>query len=142
MKTTPFYQLVLNLLENASSLHPAEQRLLIDFLRSVPKVGKQTPSEFISEVEKSECEKFKKDLSPYRKAHAENMPRTTLLHSSELISIISDESSLPDISSNSRKTVWSTIKPDELQLNGLLPTILRPLPQSDESYIIDDVVLL
>jgi hypothetical protein len=142
VKTTPFYQLVLNLLENASSLHSAEQRLLMDFLGSVPKVGKQAPSEFISEVERSECGKFKKDLSPYRKAHAENMPHTSLLHSSELGLTISDTSPSSDISSSSRKTIWSTIESDELQLDALLPAIIRPLPQSNESYIIEDVVLV
>lgn len=80
VKTTPFYQLVLNLLSAANSLHPAEQKLLMDFLRSVPKVAKQTPGDFIVGVQRAESERFRKDLCPYRKAHAENMPCTSPLY--------------------------------------------------------------
>jgi len=91
VKTTPFYQLVLDLLSKADSLHVAEQKLLADFLRSVPKVGKQTPSEFIKEAEKSAPGKFQQDLEPYRKAHAENMPKSHLIYSSQITGTIRDE---------------------------------------------------
>ena len=91
VKTTPFYQLVLDLLSHADALHVAEQKLLADFLRSVPKVGKQTPAEFIKEAEKSAPGKFQQDLEPYRKAHAENMPKTNLLYGSEVSPAIRDE---------------------------------------------------
>jgi hypothetical protein len=92
VKTTPFYQLVLDLLARSESLHIAEQRLLSGFLRSVPKMSKQTPTEFIAEVEKLGAEKLKQDLEPYRKAHIEHMPNTTVLDSSGIISVICDES--------------------------------------------------
>jgi hypothetical protein len=88
VKTTPFYQIVLTLLSQANSLHAAEQKLLADFLRSVPKVGKQTPIEFIKGVEKPVPGKFNQDLEPYRKAHTENMPHTNLLQASEVINIL------------------------------------------------------
>jgi len=88
VKTTPFYQIVLTLLSQANTLHAAEQKLLADFLRSAPKVGKQTPIEFIKGVEKSVPGKFNQDLEPYRKAHTENMPRTSLLQASEVINVI------------------------------------------------------
>ncbi len=103
VKTTPFYQLVLDLLARADTLHVAEQKLLADFLRSVPKVGKQTPSEFIKEAEKSAPGKFQQDLEPYRKAHAENMPKTSPLYGAQVTSVVRDE----DYDSDNKGT-WVT----------------------------------
>ena len=90
VKTTPFYQLVLDLLSRSSELHVSEQRLLADFLHSVPKVGKQTPAEFILTAEKTTTGKFNQDLEPYRKAHIENMPKTTIMNGSEVDAIVRD----------------------------------------------------
>ncbi|MDR3549207.1 MAG: hypothetical protein P4M11_13260 [Candidatus Pacebacteria bacterium] len=91
VKTTPFYQLVLDLLARADTLHVAEQKLLTDFLKSVPKVGKLTPSEYIMEAERLPAVRFQQDLEPYRKAQAENMPRTALHHSASLSAVVRDE---------------------------------------------------
>lgn len=88
--TTPFYQLVLDLLKKPKNLHPSERKLLTDFLKSVPKVGKQTPNEYVQESDKDEDGKYCKDLYPYYKAHAEHMPHTNLLCHSEVESIIRD----------------------------------------------------
>jgi len=96
VKTTPFYQLVLDLLSHSEDLHIAEQRLLSGFLRSVPKMSKQTPTEFIAEVEKLGAERLQQDLEPYRKAHIEHMPNTTLLDSSSIINVISDSNKPKD----------------------------------------------
>ena len=91
VKTTPFYELVLDLLSKADTLHAAEQKLLMDFLKSVPKVGKQIPAEYIKEVEKSPPTKFQQDLEPYRKAQAENMPKTSALYASAISAVIRDD---------------------------------------------------
>lgn len=91
VKTTPFYQLVLDLLSRSGTLHVAEQKLLAGFLRSVPRMGKQTPTEFIAEAEKAAPAKFHQDLEPYRKAHIENMPQTKLTDSAGIISVLCDE---------------------------------------------------
>jgi heat shock protein HspQ len=99
VKTTPFYQLVLNLLSNPQHLHPAEQKLLTDFLQSVPKVGKQTVNEFMQEVNKSVNKKSLRDLEPYYKVHAENMPRTNLLYSCEVSPILHEKNLVPPESS-------------------------------------------
>jgi hypothetical protein len=94
VKTTPFYQLVLNLLAKADTLHVAEQKLLTEFLKSVPKIAKQTPTEYIKEAEKSCPEKNFQDLEPYRKAHADNMPRTNLQHASSIPIVLKEEDDL------------------------------------------------
>ena len=99
VKTTPFYQLVLNLLSNPQYLHPAEQKLLTDFLQSVPKVGKQTVNEFMQEVDKSINKKSLYDLEPYYKVHAENMPLTNLLYSCEVSPVLREEDFVPPESS-------------------------------------------
>jgi len=83
--------LVLDLLARADGLHVAEQKLLTDFLKSVPKVGKQTPTEFVKEAEKTVAAKFQQDLEPYRKAHAENMPKTSLLEAASISAVVRDE---------------------------------------------------
>ncbi len=90
VKTTPFYQLVLDLLARADTLHVAEQRLLTDFLKSVPKIGKQTPAEYIKEAERAGATRFRQDLGPYRKAHAENMPRTAGHFAASVNAVVGD----------------------------------------------------
>ncbi len=92
VKTTPFYKLVLDLLDRAETLHIAEQCLLIDFVKSVPKMAKQSPAEYITEIEKRPRQQLDLDLEPYRKAHKENMPKTTVLDSSALVPVIRDQS--------------------------------------------------
>lgn len=110
VKTTPFYQLVLDLLSHADQLHPAEQKLLVDFLRYVPRMGKQTPGEFINEVKKSINGKFKQDLEPYRKLHAENMPSTSLLYHSQMNTVISDSSiTLPEYLKQQSNTKYKKV---------------------------------
>ena len=91
VKTTPFYQLVLDLLESRETLHPAERRLLTDFLKSVPRIAKQTPIEYIQETEKAPADPSQPDLEPYRKAHVANMPKTSLLQGASTISILRDQ---------------------------------------------------
>lgn len=136
VKTTPFYKLVLDLLTRSETLHIAEQRLLSGFLRSVPKMSKQTPTEFIAEAEKSGGGKFQQDLDPYRKAHIENMPQTASLDNSGIISTLSDDNKQPD--SNSKMI---GLDAEEGLLNTVLPVMLRPVSNNDESYIIDDVLV-
>ena len=74
VKTTPFYSLILNLLAHIDSLHPSERHLLIDYLKSVPKIAKQTPTEYVKETEKMAGPIVCPELEPYRRAHVENMP--------------------------------------------------------------------
>jgi len=135
VKTTPFYQLVLDLLAKPDSLHVAEHKLLTEFLKSVPKFAKQTPAEYIKEAEKSAPEKFQQDLDPYRKAHAENMPRTNPMHASSIPNILRDEHE----STQNAGFTYSALDNDELALSELFPTALRPLPVTDEAYILNDV---
>ncbi len=92
VRTTPFYQLVLDLLSKAESLHPAEQNLLVEFVKSVPKIAKQTPDAYIAEVAgKGGKPQIPVDLEPYRKAHKENMPKTGPISEASLLPVISDE---------------------------------------------------
>ncbi len=93
VKTTPFYQLVLNLLESHNFLHPAERRLLTDFLKSVPRIAKQTPLEYMKETEKATGGLGQPDLEPYRKAHTANMPPTSQLQGASTIKVLRDEES-------------------------------------------------
>lgn len=90
VKTTPFYQLVLDLLDHADLLHIAEQSLLMDFVKSVPKISKQTPKEYIAEANKMPRQQLLLDLEPYRKAHKENMPKTNEISAASLTSLIRD----------------------------------------------------
>lgn len=84
---------MLDLLAKADTLHVAEQKLLTDFLKSVPKIAKQTPIEYIKEAEKSIPVKFQQDLEPYRKAHADNMPKASPIHAASIPTVIRDEDS-------------------------------------------------
>ncbi len=91
VKTTPFYQLVLDLLSRRGKLHVAEQKLLTDFLQSVPRIAKQTPAQYIRDAQHAPPAKELQDLEPYRKAHIENMPITQPLPASALPALLSDE---------------------------------------------------
>lgn len=82
--------MVLDRLSNPSKLHIAEEKLLSGFLRSVPRIENQTPTEFVAGAEKSEIEEQKQDLEPYHKAHIENMPHTNLLNKSGVAGLIRD----------------------------------------------------
>ena len=94
VKTTPFYRLVLDLLSRKEVLHAAEQKLLTDFLQSVPRIAKQTPSQYIREAEKTLSVPVPVpvplDLEPYRKAHVDNMPAVSLLHAASLSPLLTD----------------------------------------------------
>ena len=90
VRTTPFYQLVLDLLEKAETLHPAEQSLLVDFVKSVPKIAKQTPHSYISEALKVPSPQLPLDLEPYRKAHKENMPKTDEKSAASMLAVVND----------------------------------------------------
>ena len=89
--TTPFYKLMLDLLENSELLHVAEQSLLAEFVKSVPKISKLTPSEYIAQVEAAPPPNLQLDLEPYRKSQKLNMPKTNELNSSSLLPLLPDE---------------------------------------------------
>jgi len=91
VKTTPFYQLMLEQLEKSQRLHPVEKKLLADILWSVPRISKRTPNDYSKESETTESDKFQQDFAPYYKAHAANMPKTSALSASSLIHVIKDE---------------------------------------------------
>ena len=90
VKTTPFYQLVLDLLSRRNKLHVAEQKLLTDFLQSVPRIAKHTPAQYIRDAEHAPPAKELQDLEPYRKAHIENMPTTLPLPAAALSALLPD----------------------------------------------------
>ena len=143
VKTTPFYQLVLDLLDKAKLLHVAEQKLLIELVKSVPKIAKQTPNQYIKEAENESAMILQPDLEPHRKAQAENMPKTGYLSASSIVTVLRDQ----DKPNNSLKLLPSATSHDaippldnaELYFRELVPEILRPVPQPDESYLLEDV---
>jgi hypothetical protein len=90
VKTTPFYPLVLNLLQQPDGLHPAERRLLTAYLNSVPKIAKLTPAEYIQETEKTPPDSLSCDFEPYRKAHAGHMPQTSPYCAAALTPVLRD----------------------------------------------------
>jgi hypothetical protein len=137
VRTTPFYQLVLDLLASVEDLHVAEYKLLNGFLTSVPRVGKKTPADFIQEAEMGDTSKSSIDLEPYRKAHSENMPHTHLLHGAAVPPLLVDEDQEPPLDCLER----FELAPEDLTLDEFLPCLLRPpATQPDsEDYILDDV---
>lgn len=150
VKTTPFYQLVLDLLGRAATLHVAEQHLLTDFVKSVPKIAKQTTTAYIAEAEKKPAPQLDLDLEPYRKAHKENMPKTSILGGSALIPLIRDveeeqHDSLmyPAFNFTIREQPGqSVLDEEELQLRGFHAGFLRPAPvaESEQDYLLVDVL--
>ena len=141
MRTTPFYQLVLDLVGIPNSLQLPEQRLLEGFLKSIPKMAKQTPIEYLSEASKLPPPQFPSDLTPYQNAHNENMPKTNLLTKASTVPIISDsaaneEQKLGYLLTASNQLI---LDEDELNLNEYLPGILRPIPFANENYLLEDV---
>jgi len=143
VKTTPFYQLILDLLARVETLRIAEQKMLIEFVKSVPKFAKQTPVQYIREAE-AEAEppaKLLQDLEPYQKAHSENMPTTNLLNSASLTSVIRDEEAVvPKKESQIHIDIARDLDIQETCFNEVLPPILTPINESDESYLIDNVL--
>ena len=87
--TTPFYKLMLDLLESSELLHVAEKSLLIELVKSVPKISKLTPAEYISQIEATPPPRLQLDLEPYKKSHKQNMPKTAEFDS--ILPIIHDE---------------------------------------------------
>ena len=139
VRTTPFYQLVLNLLSQAELLHPAERKLLVGFVKSVPKIAKQTLNHYIQEAEHDSALEPELDLEPYRKAHAENMPKTSSLSACSITNLIRDEGSGLQRQDNIKLGHTTELDESELSLNELLPTMLRPEPIGEESYIVQNV---
>lgn len=92
VRTTPFYQLVLDLLATPQNLHPAELFLLVDFVKSIPKISKQTPDQLVSDCSKNpiDTSQIVTDLQPYKKAHLENMPKTGDFEKSAIFPVIRD----------------------------------------------------
>jgi hypothetical protein len=144
VKTTPFYQLVLDLLDKAEHLHVAEQKLLNELVKSVPKIAKQTPNQYIKEAQSGSMTLIQQDLEPHRKAHAENMPKTGELNASSIITILRDQEETKSDNKQqnaveSHPSVF-TLDNEELLFRELVPEMLRPVPQSNEAYLLDDVL--
>ncbi len=89
VKTTPFYQLVLDRLGQNDPLHLAERRLLTDILKAVPRVARRTPAEYIREANSSP-DLTPVELEPYRRAHAENMPKADAIHACSVAGVVGD----------------------------------------------------
>ncbi len=86
--TTPFYQLVLDLLSRADTLPLPEQKLLLCFLRSVPpRVGKQTPAEYIKEAED---EGAVAETSGSKNKHKKKAEEKSTLRKASLIHVLDD----------------------------------------------------
>jgi len=146
VKTTPFYQLMLDLLV-ASSKHPAETRLLNELVKSVPKISKLTPNQLIksTEAEVPKTKFFETDMEPYKKAHTENMPIVPLIHSSSVPPVISDHNDIPQAKIqeiHNQSPVCVQLENEELELHEFLPNIERIQPSKDssnEDYLLTDV---
>ncbi len=137
VKTTPFYKLVLDLLARPEALHPAERKLLIGLIKSVPRIAKQTPMQYVKEAESEPPPRLDVDLEPYRKSQTENMPKTTLLEAASISPVVKDaeEKFLPALKSEA----LPVLDPEEMLFSELAPELLRPTPTPDESYILSTV---
>eukprot|EP00826_Nyctotherus_ovalis_P054656 TRINITY_DN7175_c0_g1_i7.p1 TRINITY_DN7175_c0_g1~~TRINITY_DN7175_c0_g1_i7.p1 ORF type:complete len:245 (-),score=50.96 TRINITY_DN7175_c0_g1_i7:397-1131(-) len=97
----------------------------------------------MQEAEKTARKESFYDLEPYYKVHAENMPRKSQLHSSELAPVLCDDptpsGAFEYLCLILRKAVGSSLDAAELALDGVLPQLLRAVPSCDESYVADDV---
>ena len=141
VKTTPFYQLMLDLLSSTVLTHPAEKKLLTELVKSMPKFSKITPSQYIKALEEEESawRSLELDLEPHRKAHSESMPCAPLIHSSSVSSIIMDNDNAMLGRTRSGEIA---LDEDETELNECLPVVERPIPAgNDESYLIEDVLV-
>ena len=137
VRTTPFYQLILNLLASPEDLHVAEHKLLNGFLTSVLRVGKKTPEEYAKEAEIGEYAKPFIDLEPYRKAHRESMPHTHLLHEAAVPQLLVEGPEERAID----RTAQGELNTEEINLEEFLPCLFRPLPmaEANEDYLLQDV---
>lgn len=133
VKTTPFYQMMLDLFAKKNPISISEKELLLNLIQSVPKVSKMTPKQYI-EMSTRDKEKYGEvDLEPYRKAHVENMPCISLLHSASIMSSIDDFE-------NQRLNFENfSLDDEEVLPQEFLPNIHRPIPSSDESYLFQSV---
>ncbi len=133
-EASPFCRLVLHLLVQPSTLHPAERRLLAALVKGGAKVGKLTPAMFIKETENEPAEKLDIDLESYRKTMLESLPKTNLVESASLFPVVCD------CEGRQGSTTTPALDPDELFFRELTPEMLRPLPPAcDESYLLASV---
>ena len=133
VKTTPFFQLIIDLLSGIP-IHPAEWKFLAEILRSATKVSSMTPNQYINLGSEEKLEDV--DIQPYMKAHAENMPIVPLINCTSIKTVISEEGSLPV------DNIVPTLDSDEILLQELPPEIYRPLPTTEESYILKTVFFI
>ncbi len=141
VKTTPFYQLMLDLL--SSPIHISERKLLTELVKSVPKIAKLTPSQYLSqsvaESESVPAATIGLDLEPYRKAHAENMPAAPLKAAASVPPMIDDFNN-PHEALKASAPVPIFFDQDELTFGEFVPPQIRPIPfAADESYLLENV---
>lgn len=134
VKTTPFYQIMLDLLTRKNSIHPAERKLLLSLVKSVPKISKLTPKQYIEMTNKEEEKNEEVDLEPHKKAHTENMPSIPLLNSASIVSVVDDFKKKQQILNS------VILDNDEIKPQELLPDLYCPIPSSDESYLLQSVL--
>jgi hypothetical protein len=149
VKTTPFATFLLNLLIRLDSLHLAERRLLVEYSRAGPKIGKHTPAEYVKEAERLGQEIPAPDLELFRQEVTANLIATDALSAASVAPTVRDDEEQraqrltpPPYRASvaeDRVLTGASIDSGETQFAEFLPALLLPVPQFDPSYIVQDV---
>jgi hypothetical protein len=125
-KLTSLYQVAVHLL--ARPINFAVKELLLTFLKSIPKISKITPKQYIEMSKGQEI-----DMQFFKEAYKENTLVVPLIHLSSLLNTLGDYQDTPDITN-------PFIDADELLPQEFLPDMYRALPSQDEFYLLQHVL--
>lgn len=166
--TTPFYSVLLKLLDESNSMdefnqHTAERKLLIDCLTFVPKVGNKVVQNWIQETESVGISSFQQqekeessntqepiEVKLYSKVHFDSMPKLEGFERFGLNPILKEKYE-EDYSSKlmEREKLASYASSEkaneEINAQPYCPNFLRPVPEVDqilEDSIAEDAIWL
>jgi len=127
-KLTSLYQVGVYLL--AKPVNFAVKELLLTLLKSVPKISKMTPKQYMEMIDDKDQEI---DIKAFKEGYKENSLAVPLIHLSSLLNAIGDYEDTHGIAN-------PFIDIDELLPQEFLPDMHRPLPSQDEYYLFQSVL--
>lgn len=132
-KVTSLYQIALNLFSNP--VNAALKEFLHALLKSVPKISKMTPKEYMEMLSTSKTRE-ESNIDFYKE------PFKTNAFATPLINLVSILNTLDDYKDTSSYLPNLLLDNDELLQQELVPDICRALPSQDELYLLQYVLLI